>query len=355
MTKLLNSSLKSQVAYTPGIQPRGRGYVKLNTNELPYRPSLRVSEVISAYKWKRLRLYPQPSPEKLKKALADFHGIAPGNISLGNGSDEILAFAFMAFFERGETIAFPDVTYGLYETLSGLYGLAPRISKLKDDFTLDVAGFAGIKAGKVIANPNAPTGISVSVDEIEEILKTIPDKIVIVDEAYADFCDCSCDWLVGKYPNLLIVRTFSKSRALAGARVGYAVGSPEVIKALELVRNSFNPYNLNALSIDIAEASVLDRRYFGRCVRRIQKTRAWLCIRMSELGFDLLPSGTNFVFAKHSHISGKEIYERLAEKKILVRRWDGKRISEYLRISIGTKLQMTKLLKELRKICHEEK
>jgi histidinol-phosphate aminotransferase len=351
MTPLLKPSLKSQVAYTPGTQPKGRGYIKLNTNEMPYRPSLRVYEAISTYKWKRLRLYPQPNPEKLKNAIADCHGVEPKNISLGNGSDEVLAFAFTVFFERGDAIAFPDITYGLYETLSGLYGLSPIISPLGDDFTLDIEGLAGINAGKVIANPNAPTGISVSVEEIEKILKAAPDKIVIVDEAYADFCGENCISLIEKYPNLLIVRTFSKSRALAGARVGYAVGCEDVIEALELVRNSFNPYNLNALSIESAAAAVLDKRYFKRCVKRIMRNRNRLCEKLAELGFSVLPSGANFVFAKHESIHGKDIFEKLEQKKILVRRWDSDRISEYLRISIGTKIQMAKLIKELKKIC----
>jgi len=351
MTPLLKKSLKSQEAYTPGTQPSGRGYVKLNTNELPYRPSLMVAEALASYKWKRLGLYPQPNPENLKQAIADFHGVSPKNISLGNGSDEILAFAFTAFFESGEAIAFPDITYGLYSTLSGLYGLNPVISPLGDDFTLDVDGFAAIDAGKVIANPNAPTGISISTAEIEKILQVSSNKIVIVDEAYADFCEENAVKLIEKYKNLLIVRTFSKSRALAGARVGYALGSEELIQALELVRNSFNPYNLNALSIEIATASVQDRGHFKQSVQKIVKTRLWLGAKLAELGFEVLPSSTNFVFAKHGSISGKKIFEMLEQKKILVRRWDGERISEYLRISIGTKRQMTKLIKELKKIC----
>lgn len=354
MKEFWSDRIRSLTPYTPGEQPKGRKFIKLNTNENPYPPSPRVVEAIAANNGADLRLYPDPDASELCRALAARFGVEREQIFVGNGSDEVLAFAFQAFFDAGAEIVFPDVTYSFYPVYANMFGVRYRTVPLKADFTVDVDGLCGGNDGVVIANPNAPTGIELPQSELIRILERNPDVVVIVDEAYVDFGGTSAVPLVEKYPNLLVVQTFSKSRSLAGARIGFAVGNANLIAGLNCVKNSINSYTLDRLAIAAGTAAVEDENYFRQCCDMVMEDRAYVTNGLTDLGFAVYPSKTNFVFATHPGVSAKVLFAGLREKGILVRYFDLPRIDNCLRISIGTHEEMTALLDAMAELTKEK-
>lgn len=336
--------------YTPGEQPRGQQYIKLNTNESPFPPSERVTRAVSREQVQSLNLYSDPTCKKLHEVLAARYGVQPENVISGNGSDEMLAFAFRAFCGTGKPVAYADITYGFYEAQTALFGLDAHRIPLREDFTLDIRDYLDFLGMIVIANPNAPTGISLPRAEIERLLQANSERVVLVDEAYVDFGGESCVPLIGKYENLLVVQTMSKSRQLAGARLGYALGSAPLIAAMNRVKYSFNPYNVNRLTMAAGIAAVEDEAYFEQCCRTIMENRLWTASELEKLGFAVLPSQTNFVFAKSQQMDGGTLYQTLKERGILVRWFDAARIRDYVRITIGTQAQMKALIDEISRI-----
>lgn len=329
--------------YVPGEQPKLDQLVKLNTNENPYGPSPRALEAIRAATGGSLRLYPDPNAEALKAALASHLDLRAEQVFVGNGSDEVLAHAFMALLKQDRPLWFPDITYSFYPVYCGLYGIQFQLVPLREDFSISAEDYlprAGTRAGAIIfPNPNAPTGRLLSLDGVERIVAGNPDGVVVVDEAYVDFGGISAIPLVDRYPNLLVVQTFSKSRSLAGLRVGFAVGHPALIEALERVKNSFNSYPLDRLAIAGAVASVQDEAYFQETCRKVVATREALVARMNQLGFDVLPSAANFIFARHPARDAAALAAALRERAIIVRHFRLPRIDQYLRITVGTEEQ----------------
>lgn len=352
MSRFLKAAYRPMKEYVPGLQPPKGRLLKLNTNESPYPPSPMVKRAIDAKLIDDLRLYNDLEARDLTDAIAEFHGVEPTQVVAGNGSDELLALSMLAFGESGATFA--DITYGFYPVWAELFGLSTRICPLKDDFAIDPGDYAGNDKMVIIANPNAPTGIALPLSGIRAIVQANPDRVVLVDEAYIDFGGESALNLLGQYDNLLIVRTFSKSRSLAGARVGYAIGPVELIKDLNKIRFSFHPYNVNSLSIAAGAAAMDDKSYFEACVRKIIEAREFAAAKLTELGFQALPSSTNFVFARHPGISGESYLNRLLEREILIRRFSTPRIEDFARISIGTMSQMEKFIEVTREILVEE-
>ena len=341
MSKFFNSYYGTLEPYTPGEQPQDKKYIKLNTNESPYAPAPGVLRVVNSEEAAKLRLYSDPALKPLKQALAERYGVTSEQIFVGNGSDEALNFAFMAFGEDG--IAFPDISYGFYSVFAALNHIRTDVKPLMSDFSINPADYAGLGKAIVIANPNAPTGLSLSLDAIESILKTNPDHVVIIDEAYVDFGGESAVSLLPRYENLLVVQTFSKSRSLAGARVGYAIGSPALIADMETIKFSTNPYNVNRLSMAAAVEAVKDQAYYDDCIKKIKAARAYTEDALRARGFEVLPSKSNFVFAASPVYDGKKLYLDLKENGILVRHFDTERIANYNRITIGTMEEMQKL------------
>ncbi len=348
MSRFMTDRLSSMDSYVPGEQPRDMDYIKLNTNESPYPPSDRVIEAINAKEASDLRLYPDPECKYLKKALADNFSVESKNVFVSNGSDDILNFAFMAFSSNG--ICFPDISYGFYEVFARLHGAAFIKIPLKEDFTIDYKDYMARDTMIAIANPNAPTGIALELCEIEEIVKSNPDSVVLIDEAYVDFGAESAVSLTKKYDNLLVVQTFSKSRSLAGGRVGFAIASEGIIADLEKIKYSTNPYSINRLSLIAAAEAVLSKEYYLDKCKEIAKTREYTSLALKELGFEVLPSKTNFIFAKKDGVSGEYIYMKLREMGILVRHFTLERIKDYNRITIGTPKQMEALVAAMKKI-----
>lgn len=355
MSRFLAKRYEKLVAYVPGEQPRDKKYIKLNTNESPYPPSPLVIERVNAAEVSDLRLYSDPECTSLRQKLADFYDFLPSNIFVSNGSDEILSFAFMAFCDENKGIAFPDISYGFYPVYGDLYGIECDIIPLNSDYTVDCTKYYGIGKNIIIANPNAPTGISIELAEIEKMLVTNPQNIVIIDEAYVDFGGTSCVDLVKKYDNLLVVRTFSKSRSLAGARLGYAIACEEIIADLNKIKYSTNPYNINRLSLVAGEAAVLDEQYFSDCCKKIIETREYTAEKLRKIGFEVLPSDANFIFARHPSLSGESFYKKLKEAGILVRYFNKDRLYDFVRISIGTPEQMNALISEASRIIFGQK
>lgn len=338
MSKFMNPRLSGLEAYTPGEQPQDRTYIKLNTNESPYPPSKGVRKAMDRQRLDNLRLYCDPNATALKNELAKIYGKTPAQIFVSNGSDDILNFAFLAFGADG--ILFPDISYGFYEVFANLHGLPYEQVALKKDFSIDVADYCGKKKMVVIANPNAPTGIALPLKKIEKILQANPDNVVLIDEAYVDFGGESCANLVEKYPNLLCIQTFSKSRSMAGARLGFAIGSEELITDLEKIKYSTNPYNVNALTQAAGVAALQENSYYMKNCRRIIKSRNYTKKQLERLGFVVLPSKANFLFAKTDKIDGKELYLKLKEKGVLVRYFAKERIRNFNRITIGSQKDM---------------
>ena len=351
MSRFLNQQYRAMEAYTPGEQPRDMQYIKLNTNESPYPPAPSVVAAMNAEQVELLRLYSDPTAKNLKEKLAGLYGVEPENVFVSNGSDEVLNFAFMAFGGRGA--AFPDISYGFYEVYAELYGIDAEKIPLEEDFSIDYRKYCSKNKMIVIANPNAPTGMTIPVWQIEEILKTNPDSLVLIDEAYVDFGGESCLPLIAKYDNLLVTRTFSKSRCLAGGRLGYAFANPAIIADLEKIKYSTNPYNINRLTLLLGEATVDAEGYYQEKCAQIQKTRAWTVEQLKNLGFTVLPSRANFIFARTEKMDGGELYRKLKEKGILVRHFTNPRICQFNRITIGTPQQMAALIDTVKEVLYE--
>ncbi len=351
MSRFLNQQYQSLEAYTPGEQPRDMQYIKLNTNESPYPPAPSVVAAMTGEQVELLRLYSDPTAKALKEKLAALYGVDYENVFVSNGSDEVLNFAFMAFGGKG--VAFPDISYGFYEVYGDLYGIQYEKIPLKTDFSVDYRDYCGKGKMVVIANPNAPTGMTVSVDQIEAIVRSNPDSLVLIDEAYVDFGGESCLPLIKTYDNLLVTRTFSKSRCLAGGRLGYAFASPAIIADLEKIKFSTNPYNINRLTLLLGEATVDAEPYYQEKCGQIIKTRGWTTEKLKELGFEVLPSSSNFLFAKTDKMDGGELYLELKKRGILVRHFTNPRICQYNRITIGTPEQMAKFIETVKKILED--
>ncbi len=339
------------VPYAPGEQPKIQNLVKLNTNENPYPPSPRVITAITHAAQYGLQLYPDPDATALRQAIATHHGLADKHVFLGNGSDEVLAHAFFAFFQQGCPLLMPDISYSFYQAYCALYGIAAQTVALTDDMRIkidDYAGSAGLSvAGVVIANPNAPTGIGLPLDAIEALLQMHPQRVVLVDEAYVDFGGESAIGLIARYPNLLVVHTLSKSRSLAGLRVGYACGQAHLIEALERVKNSFNSYPLDRLAIAGGVAAFEDVAYFEQTRQAVMSSREGLVLSLEDLGFAVLPSQANFVFVRHPMRDAADIAAQLRTRAVLVRHFKQPRIDQYLRISVGAPAQCDALIQAL--------
>lgn len=344
MSRFLNKQYQSLEPYTPGEQPKTEKLIKLNTNENPYPPSPQVMKVLSDGEIDRLRLYSDPEASRLVSAIAGYYGLGTDQVMVGNGSDEILAFSFMAFQNEKRRIYFPKISYGFYPVYGDVFGADAVPIPLTADLRIDPADYHDLSGTIIIANPNAPTGIALEPAEIESILKANRDNLVIIDEAYVDFGAKSCVPFLREYDNLLVVQTFSKSRSLAGSRVGFAMGSREIISDLNRIKFSFNPYNLNRLSILAAAEAIEDETYFRKTRRKIMDTRKWFVSELTRLGFTVLPSSANFVFAKSGKLTGKEYFTGLREKKILVRYFEKEPIADYVRITIGKDQDMKALL-----------
>ena len=350
MSRFLSPALSTVTPYTPGEQPQDQQYIKLNTNESPYLPSPAVIAAVSEHEVEKLRLYSDPACADLLKAAAAHFGLQPEQIMPGNGSDENLFFALRAFCDADHPLAYADITYGCYGVWCGLMHIPSHIIPLKEDFTLDPKDYYGLNQTIVLANPNAPTGIALPRAEIEGILKANPNNVVIVDEAYVDFGGESCVPLIDRYENLLVVQTFSKSRQLAGARLGLAMGNAKLIADLNRVKFSLNPYNINRLTLKAGQAALEDTAYFEKTRTAIMDTRAWTMQQLTDRGFTVLDSRANFVFASTERINGGALYKKLKENGILVRHFDAPRIDNWLRITIGTPEQMQALMDAVDKI-----
>ncbi len=337
-------------AYVPGEQPRNvQSLIKLNTNESPFPPSPEVTDAVLAAA-QRTNLYCDPTMLAVRAQLSRVYGLPKEYFTLGNGSDELLSFAFLAFCNKNIGAAFADITYGFYSVLSRLYATDTKIIPLDEQFCIDPQAYRTLNRTIFIANPNAPTGIALSLEQIEQILLSNPENVVVIDQAYVDFGAQCCISLVPKYDNLLVVNTFSKSRSFAGGRVGFAVAQPDLIADLETIRNSINPYNINGVSQAAACAILQNNDYYMQNCKIIAQNRDYLTKELDALGFETLPSKTNFVFTKHPRLDGKQLYLGLKEKAILVRHFDSPRISDYCRITIGTKAQMDALLNAIRSL-----
>ncbi len=350
MSRFLSSRLQTLEAYVPGEQPQDMQYIKLNTNEAPFPPSPLVFERLYASEAAKLNLYPDPEGKVLRDKLAGLYGVSRDNVILSNGSDEVLAFAFMAFCDAQRQIAFPDITYPFYPVYADLYGIPYTKIPVRDDFSIRVADYFGIGKNIAIANPCSPTGLAISLSDIEVILRTNPDHVVLIDEAYVDFGAESAVGLIDKYDNLLIVQTYSKSRFMAGVRLGVAFGSSELIADLNRIKYSFNPYNVSKMALIAGEAAIDEDSYYKKNCRIIVDVREKTASALKALGFVMTDSKANFLFAKHPAFTGGEIYRALKEKGILVRHFDKPRISDYLRITIGTDEQMDALITALKAI-----
>jgi len=354
MSKFLTEKYQKLKPYTPGEQPKERAYIKLNTNESPFPPSKMAIERARA-EAEKLMLYPDPECKELAALLAKKCGVSPERVILTNGSDEVLNFAFMAYCDEKTPAVFADITYGFYKVFADLNGVPYRELPLKEDFSLDVEEYIKANGTVFIANPNAPTGLALPCAEIEKIVRTNPERVVVVDEAYVDFGGESCIPLTEKYENILVVQTFSKSRSMAGARLGFGVGSPALIEDLTRVRYSTNPYNVNRMTMAAGLGALSDENYFQENCAKIIDNRAWTEKELEKLGFTFLPSKTNFIFAKHERLGGEELYVRLKEKGVLVRHFSAPRISEYNRITIGSKKEMEILIERIKTILEESK
>ncbi len=352
MSRFFSSQLSRLTPYTPGEQPKDLKYIKLNTNESPFPPSEKAIRLASEAA-EKLNLYPDPTCFELIKSLAEAYSVNENQIIVGNGSDEILFFAFSAFCDSSVGAVFPNITYGFYEVFAGLCKTKYTKIPLESDFTIDVNDYKGVGKTVFIANPNAPTGIALSLEEIESIVKSNPDNVVVIDEAYVDFGTRSAVSLINKYPNLLVVQTFSKSRSMAGARLGMGFASPELIRDLNTVKYSLNPYNVNKMTLAAGIGTLADREYTRACCDKIIETREYSKKMLDKLGFEFPDSKANFIFAKSKKKNGKEIYLELKKRGILVRHFDTELLCDYNRITIGTKEQMDCLFEALTNILED--
>lgn len=353
MSKFANGNVNSIAPYVPGEQPQDKKYIKLNTNENPYYTSEFAVKAVTEEVLLNLKRYSDPDSKLLVKAIADFYGVDNENILTSNGSDEALAFAFQAYAKDG--VCFADVTYGFYNVFAQLYDCPVEHINLNSDFTIDAKKYYNKNKTVVIANPNAQTGIVLPLSEIEEIIKNNPDNVVIIDQAYADFSEENAVPLIKKYTNLVVINTFSKSRSLAGARVGYAIADKSLIEDLNKIKYSFHPYNVNSVSMTLATMAIKDKNYFESTVKMVKQSRKKLTEGLQKLNFSVLPSSANFVLAKSDRIGGEEFYLKLKENGILVRHFKDERIKEYVRITVGTDDEVDELLKISAKILKEIK
>ncbi|MCD7750803.1 MAG: histidinol-phosphate transaminase [Lachnospiraceae bacterium] len=344
------ASVRRVVPYVPGEQPNRPDMIKLNTNECPYPPSPRVEEALRGLDADSMRLYPDPAASSLIQALAARYRVEPEQVFVGVGSDDVLALSFLTFFNSEKPVLFPDITYSFYDVWADLFRIPFQTCPLREDFTICAEDYLKPNGGIVIPNPNAPTGLLMPLAELEKIIAANPDSVVIIDEAYVDFGAKSVLPLVEQYENLLVVQTFSKSRAMAGARIGFAIGQPKLIAYLNDVKFSFNSYTMSQASLAVGRAAVEDEAYFQEITGRIIKTREQAKKELRALGFSFPDSKANFIFATHERMSAKEIFDRLRERDIYVRYFNKPRIDNYLRITVGTDEQMEALFAALREI-----
>ena len=354
MSKFLSKRHATLTAYVPGEQPQDKKYIKLNTNESPFPPSKSVLDAVCAEVGK-LQLYSDPSLRALREGLAALHGVSPENVIATNGSDEVLDFAFLAFSDSDTPIAFPDITYGFYSVFAELYNIPYEAIPLAEDFSVRAEDYIGIGKNIVIANPNAPTGLSLPLSDVERIVASNPDNVVIIDEAYVDFGGQSAAALTKKYKNLLVTGTFSKSRSLAGARLGFGIADAELIRDLDTIRCSHNPYNVNRMTMAAGCAALADNDYYMNNCKTVIETREYTKAELKKRGFFVTDSCTNFLFAESLDVSGDELYLGLRERGILVRHLSGERIKNFNRISIGTMDDMNAFLAAVDEILMEKK
>ncbi len=352
MSRFFADRLQTLAPYVPGEQPQDQQYVKLNTNESPFPPSPRVVEALNRQTISRLNLYPDPLAKTLCEAIAEEYGLMPQNVFVGNGSDEVLAFAFMAYGD-GRGFAFPEISYGFYKVFARLYGQEQEAVPLHKDFTVPAEKFCNLNRPIAIANPNAPTSVAMTFSDIERIIQSNADNVVLIDEAYIDFGGETCLPLLKRYPNLLIVRTYSKSRSLAGGRLGYALASAEIIGDLNRIKHSFNPYSINSLTLLAGIEAMRDKAYFMQCVAAIVAQREQSVSDLRTLGFTVLNSASNFLFAAPPRMTGEAYYRGLKQKGVLVRYFDDPLLQNYVRISVGSAEQMQTLLDKTKELLKE--
>ena len=353
MSRFLLSHHRELEPYVPGEQPQDRQYVKLNTNENPYPPSPRVLEVLRGECAERLNLYPDPLAKKLREAIAGEHGLGMENVFVANGSDEVLGFAFLAYGDEAHPVVIPETSYGFYRIFAKLFRTIPQEISLNEDFTIPAEKFHQAKGMVVLANPNAPTALALSLEDLEGIVHANPEQIVLIDEAYVAFGGESALPLLSRYENLLIVRTYSKSHSLAGGRLGYALASRAIIEDLERIKSSFHPYSVNSLTLGAGIAAMEDKAYFRDCVEAICRQREETAQALRELGFFMTESRTNFLLVRHPKLEGKAYYEGLKQRGVLVRYLSGARLENAVRITIGTRQQMERLLEATMEILQE--
>lgn len=352
MSRFFSDKYQDLEPYTPGEQPQDMQYVKLNTNESPFPPPPSVKAAIAG-EADALRLYPDPDCTKLTAMLAEHYGVSPGEVMVTNGSDETLNFAFMAYCDAQHPAVFPDITYGFYPVFANINTVPYEQIPLQEDYTVKIADYCGIHKTIFIANPNAPTGIALTIDEIEKIVSSNPNSVVVVDEAYVDFGAQSAIPLVAKYDNLLVIQTFSKCRSMAGARLGFAVGNRQLIQDLNTIKYSTNPYNINRMTAAAGMASLADNDYTVKNCQIIMKNRQFTIDALKQLGFVVTDSKANFIFAKHPAMAGGALYRKLKSRGVLVRHFEKPRIFDYIRITVGTQDQMQILLDNISQILEE--
>lgn len=350
MSQFWNDKIKSISPYVPGEQPKDKKYIKLNTNENPYPPSPNVIKSVKSMDIKSMRLYPDPDVTLLKDEIAKYFNLTKEQIFVGNGSDEILAFIFMAFFNKQDKVYYPDITYSFYPVYSDLFDLTEVQIPLDSNFEIKIEDYFGLDGHIIITNPNAPTSIALTLDKIESIIVNNPNNLVVVDEAYVDFGAESAVKLVDKYSNLLVVQTFSKSRSYAGMRLGYALGNSNIIEGLERLKFSFNSYTINRISIESGIESFRDEEYFQECRRKIMNTRDYTTTELEKLGFNVLDSKSNFLFISHITANASDLYQKLRDNGILVRYFSKPKIDNFLRVTIGTDEEMQEFIAKLQKI-----
>lgn len=346
MSREWTKNLRNIEPYVPGEQSKDKDIVKINANENPYPPSPKAIEVLKSFDTNKLRFYPSANSTKLKEAIAKYYKVDVSNVFVGNGSDDVLAVAFQSFFNSDKPIAYPDLTYSFYPVWCSLFGIEYKNYPVGDDFRINPEDYKEENGGVVIPNPNAPTSLGEGLDFVEKILDYNQDSVVIIDEAYVDFGGTSSVPLINKYENLLVTGTFSKSRSLAGLRIGFAIGSKALIDVMEAVKNSYNSYTVDSLSIEMGAASIEDDEYFKSTCQKVIETRERVTLELEKLGFDVLDSQTNFIFATHNEHNMKSLFEYLKTQKVFIRYFSLPRIENYVRITIGTNEEMDIFLKK---------
>lgn len=354
MSIFLVDEYKDMEPYVPGEQPKDKPYIKLNANETSMPPSPKVFEAISKAEIWNMSYYADPHCHEFRRAVAEVYGVTEDEVFVGNGADEVLSFVLMSFFRRGMKIYFPDITYGFYRTYAKTYGLDMEEIPVKDDFSIDINDYMNLEGDIIFANPNNPTGLTVPVADIEKLVRKNPNRMVIVDEAYADYFTESCIGLATKYPNLVVVRTFSKSRNMAGTHIGFAIASKDIVSDMNKIKFSFNPFNLNSVTMAAGIAAVKDTDYLKECVNTIIKNRKWFTRELENIGFDVIPSKANFVFCYHKNVESEELCRKLKEEGILTRHFADERLKKYLRITIGTRQEMMAVVIAIKEILLEK-